>query len=165
MKITEARYDDCARLYDIVGSKPDREPDYFEKQLTEQKAGTRHVFVGVVDEQDVGYCILNWQPKYRPFLRLGIPEIQDLYIIPDFRQRGFAEMLISFCEGKARARAIGRIGIGVGLHSSYGPAQRLYFKLGYGPDGQGINYDRRICEYGEIRPVDDDLCLMLLKDL
>jgi hypothetical protein len=57
------------------------------------------------------------------------------------------------------------MGIGVGMPTSYGPAQRLYVKLGYIPDGNGINYDRQSIAFGEFRPVDDDLCLMMVKAL
>ena len=31
------------------------------------------------------------------------------------------------------------VGIGVGLYEDYGPAQRLYIKRGYIPDGKGGN--------------------------
>lgn len=57
------------------------------------------------------------------------------------------------------------MGIAFGLHSSYGAAQRLYIKLGYIPDGQGATYDRKQIAYGDFKPVDDDLCLMLMKAL
>ncbi len=33
------------------------------------------------------------------------------------------------------------MGISVGLNQSYGPAQRLYVKKGYIPDGAGMCYD------------------------
>ena len=57
------------------------------------------------------------------------------------------------------------MGISVALGASYGPAQRLYATLGYMPDGNGVTYDRMAVGFGEMRPVDDDLCLMMVKDL
>jgi hypothetical protein len=57
------------------------------------------------------------------------------------------------------------MGIGVGLHRAFGAAQRLYIRLGYIPDGNGITYDRLQIAPGEFRPVDDDLCLIMVKEL
>ena len=41
--------------------------------------------------------------------------------------------------------------LGVGLHSGYGSAQRMYVKRGYIPDGSGVWYQDKVCKpYGEI---------------
>jgi len=111
----------------------------------------------------MGYCVLNWVPKYGPFKKLGIPEIQDLNVLPDYRQRGLATKLIAHCEEVARSKGHEEMGIGVGMNRSFGAAQRLYVKLGYVPDGQGINYDRIPLESGKFCPNDDQLCLMMVK--
>lgn len=55
--------------------------------------------------------------------------------------------------------------LGVGLHSGYGSAQRMYVKRGYLPDGSGVWYRDSVCPpYGECRN-DDDLVLYLSKKL
>lgn len=55
--------------------------------------------------------------------------------------------------------------LGVGLHSGYGSAQRMYVKRGYIPDGSGVWYGRSVCEpYGKCCN-DDDLNLYLSKTL
>jgi hypothetical protein len=51
----------------------------------------------------------------------------------------------------------------VGLSADYGAAQRLYHKLGYEPDGNGVTYDRAPVTPGQKYPLDDDLALMLVK--
>ena len=44
-------------------------------------------------------------------------------------------------ESEKRVRLISdKVTLGVGLHSGYGPAQRLYIKRGYIPDGTGVWY-------------------------
>ena len=111
---------------------------------------------------DVGYCMLNWQPRYSLYKKLGIPEIQDLNVVPDARRQGVATALIAVCEKAVEAE---QIGVSVALSSAYGPAQRLYAALGYLPDGYGVTFDREPVLHGELRPVDDDLCLMLVKKL
>ncbi len=146
--------------------RAEREVDYIERSLELQDQGKRVIMLGEEDGAALAaFCILNWEPKYLPYKRLGIPEIQDLNVLPDFRRRGYARQLIAHCEEMARKKGRDTMGIGVGLHSSFGPAQVLYVSLGYIPDGQGINYDRQPVISGDIKPVDDELCLMMVKDL
>ena len=139
--------------------------DYFDQCLELQSQGKREVLILRAGDDDAGYGILNWAPKYALFKKLGLPEIQDLNIIPSYRRNGLASALITYCENLARDKGYTDMGIGFGLHSSYGAAQRLYIKLGYVPDGQGATYDRKQIAFGDFKPVDDDLCLMLMKPL
>ena len=57
------------------------------------------------------------------------------------------------------------VGIGVGLFSDYGAAQRLYILRGYVPDGNGITYQGQFVKYGDEVVVDDDLVLHMVKSL
>lgn len=139
--------------------------EYYITQYEHQREGRRIIVVAWLDRDIAGYCVLNWEPKYAFFSKMGVPEIQDLIVHPDFRRRGIAARLIDYCEALARERGLEYMGIGVGLHRTFGPAQRLYIRLGYLPDGHGVTYDRQQIASGEFRPVDDDLCLMMVKDL
>ena len=56
-------------------------------------------------------------------------------------------------------------GIGVGLHSDYGAAQRFYVLRGYVPDTWGITSHEKRVAYGDVVPVDDHLVLWLIRDL
>lgn len=142
-----------------------KEDGYFERCLAEQEDGKRAVLVGLYAGQIAGFGMLNWNPGYVPFRRLKIPEIQDLNTDPAFRRRGVAGAIISACEELAREKRCDQMGIGVGLYAGYGAAQRLYVRRGYVPDGAGVVYDRQPVRPGEIRPVDDDLNLMMIKAL
>lgn len=117
------------------------------------------------NETEKGYCYLNKKPKYGLYKRFGIWEIQDLHIYPEYREQGLATALIRECEMRAKGAGHTQIGISVGLTPDFGAAQRLYCKLGYLPDGQGITYDRKSLIKGEQITLDDDLCLMMLKTL
>lgn len=55
--------------------------------------------------------------------------------------------------------------LGVGLHSGYGAAQRMYVKRGYIPDGTGVWYGGRVCPQYEDCCNDDDLVLYFSKIL
>ncbi len=113
----------------------------------------------------VGFCILNWCPKYAYFRKANLPEIQDLNVLREYRRQGIGRAIISHCENIVRKKGIGEVGIGVGLDSSFGAAQRLYIKMGYIPDGSGVSYDRIQVAKGEFRPIDENLCLMMTKNL
>ena len=143
----------------------DKEVGYFARQFDYQESGSRAVFIAVLEGQDVGFCILNWTPKYGLFKKLDVPEVQDLNVLYSQRRQGFATQMIYYCEGLARERGKEYMGIGVSVSSGFGPAQRLYTKLGYVPDGNGVSYDRKLTTPGEFRPLDDQLCLMMLKEL
>jgi GNAT superfamily N-acetyltransferase len=82
-----------------------------------------------------------------------------------FRNQGACTAIIRRLEDRARDAGRSLIGIGVGLYPDYGPAQRLYTKLGYRPDGRGIAYAERTLAPGETVRLDDDLVLWLVKPL
>lgn len=166
IEIEQSESQDIPRLYSLITAMGHHKPDgYFERCMTEQAAGKRQLFIAKRDGQDCGYGLLNWQPLYALYKRLEIPEIQDLNVIPAARRGGVASAMIAHCEALARQKGCAQIGISFGLHADYGAAQRLYIKLGYMPDGFGVTYDRQAVMPGEIRPIDDNLALMMIKDL
>ncbi len=71
----------------------------------------------------LGYVIVNWI-LYPPFRRLGIPEIQDLNVIPAARKRGIGDSLVAWCEDHAQKSGKQEMAIS-GLYARYGAAQRL----------------------------------------
>lgn len=157
---------DVRELYRIAAEAGLRqEPGYFERCLVERDEGKRLVLVAERAGEGVGCAQLIWQPVYPPFRKLGIPEIQDLNVVPAARRQGIGAALIDACE--ARARSVGKteIGIGVGLYPAYGAAQRLYARKGYLPDGAGVCHDDVPVRAGEWRAVDDLLTLKMLKIL
>ena len=165
-RIRQAGRQDIEALYGMVDALGfHKEEGYFERCLQEQDEGRRQVFIAHVDGADVGYGMLNWRPQYALYKRLNIPEIQDLNVIPVARRQGVASAIIEHCEALAHGKGCDHIGISVGLYADYGPAQRLYVKQGYLPDGYGVvTCDREPVAASEIRPV-NALCLMMVKDL
>ncbi|MEM1095705.1 MAG: GNAT family N-acetyltransferase [Bacteroidota bacterium] len=143
------------------GNKP---AALYERYLAEQAAGARHIFVAEIGPAFAGYVTLNWHPTYATFQANGIPEIQDLNVMPAFRRRGIGAALIQAAEHTASEQTHS-IGIGVGLYPDYGNAQRLYVRLGYLPDGRGIAYADRTVAPGEHVRVDDSLVLYFTKAL
>ncbi len=148
-------------------NKSYKDKSYWDLCAKRLESGDLSAFVAYHEDAEypVAYGFLNWKPKYRVYEQLGIPEIQDLNVLPDFRRQGIATKLIHTCEESARKKGHTDIGISFGLTREYGHAQRLYISLGFVPDGFGVTYDREYVTHGQLRAVDDDLCLMLVKSL
>ncbi len=160
--VRQAEENDVGLLNELYESIGKNDLGYFKECLADEN---RTIFIASEGKTEGGFCILSWKPKYSLYNRLGIPEIQDINVIPKLRRRGLAGAMIAHCESLARDKKCEHIGISVGLTRDFGPAQILYAKAGFMPDGFGVTYDREPVHHGERRPVDDNLCLMLVKPL
>ncbi|GAB4468044.1 MAG: GNAT family N-acetyltransferase [Armatimonadaceae bacterium] len=136
----------------------------FARYFSEQEAGKRVTLTAFRHGIFCGYINIVWESDYPPFREAGIPEIQDFNVLPEFRCCGIGTRLIEEAEQMVQERSL-VVGIGVGLHSGYGAAQRLYARRGYIPDGRGVAYNDRFPLEGELLPLDDSLVLHLTKSL
>jgi ribosomal protein S18 acetylase RimI-like enzyme len=161
ISLRRATPDDAQTLSDLYVHFAERSPAYFDRCMKEGFP----VFIAGFDGVNAGFAVLNTASRYDLFQRLGIFEIQDLNVIPGMRQRGIASALITACEEEARAQGCDQIGLAVALNQSYGPAQRLYAKHGYVPDGAGAMYDHAAPDAKLRYKLDDELCLMMVKTL
>jgi GNAT superfamily N-acetyltransferase len=136
----------------------------YEQYLAEQQQGIRQCWLALVDGRFAAYVTLHWNPLYSGIAGKGVPEIQDLNVLPSFRRQGIASRLLDRAEQSAASRAA-MVAVSVGLHPGYNVAQRLYARRGYIPDGLGITYEDRFVEAGELVRFDDELMLHLTKSL
>lgn len=134
------------------------------RYAAEQSGGSRACWIATVHAQFAGYITLKWQSAYAALAAKGIPEIQDLNVLPPFRRRGIAGRLLDQAEQAASVRSA-TVGIGVGLHPAYNGAHRLYVERGYIPDELGVTYDNRYVQEGEQVRFDDALVLHFTKAL
>lgn len=137
---------------------------YFETCYQQQEAGELIVLVSHDDTSYFGHLKLVWKSEHKHFRENYIPEIKDLNVIPTLRRQGIATHLITRAEHLASTKCK-VIGISVGLHYWYGPAQRLYAKRGYIPDGQGIYFNNLQVEADDSVIANDELVLRLVKEL
>jgi GNAT superfamily N-acetyltransferase len=148
--------------FDAIGwTKP---VEQYVRYLDEQRSGVRFCWVAHAGGEFAGYVTLRWDPDYPGVAGTGIPEVQDLNVLPHFRRRGIASRLLDVAEAEAAKRS-SVIAIGVGLHPGYNAAQVLYVKRGYIPDGLGVTYNERYVAEGESATFDDNLVLHFLKKL
>jgi GNAT superfamily N-acetyltransferase len=137
----------------------------YEAYLKEQSQGFRSIFIAKSDGKFCGYATIKWESDYPPFKLNHVPEISDLNVLPDFRKKGIATLLIQNCEKTVKDRGHTVVGLGVGMTADYGNAQRLYVRLGYLPDGNGLHYKNKAASYHDIITVDDDLVLYFTREI
>jgi ribosomal protein S18 acetylase RimI-like enzyme len=136
----------------------------YEKYLEEQQQASRDSIIALFDGEFAGYVTIKWSSCYQSFLQNGVAEISDLNVLERYQRNGIGSALVLEAERRISKRAVAA-GIGVGLTPDYGPALRLYWKLGFKPDGLGLTYNNERCQYGSQVRVDDDLVLWLIKSV
>ena len=151
--------------YSFPWSTPEKTKVLWDTYYREQQDNIRTVAVLEKDNEILGYGSLLRKPESPFFADKNIPEINAIWIDEDHRRHGLGSALIEWLEKLASQEGYQQIGIGVGLYEDYGPAQKLYFQLGYIPDGNGITYKGQPTVPGQTYPLDDDLILWLLKAL
>ncbi|OGN55606.1 MAG: hypothetical protein A3D96_07070 [Chlamydiae bacterium RIFCSPHIGHO2_12_FULL_44_59] len=151
--------------YSFPWSTPEKTKVLWDTYYREQQDNIRTVAVLEKDNEILGYGSLLRKPESPFFADKNIPEINAIWIDEDHRRHGLGTALIEWLEKLASQEGYQQIGIGVGLYGDYGPAQKLYFQLGYVPDGNGITYKGRPTVPGQTYPLDDDLILWLMKTL
>ncbi len=114
-----------------------RRQKIYQRYLEEQSKGEREVVVAFLDEDYAGRVTIIWHPEYPLFAENNIPEISDIGVEPDYQRRGIGSMLMDEAEKRIFERS-DVAGIGFGISADYGPAQRMFVKRGYIPDGLGL---------------------------
>ncbi len=137
----------------------------WEGYLSDQENKKRIVRVVELENRVIGIGTLKFLSDYSSFQKNNTPEINDLIVADDKQGRGFGTALINEFEMIARDLKYKTIGLGFGLYKDYGKAQKLYIKMGYIPDGNGITFHNKPVTPGDSYPVDDDLLLWLIKSL
>jgi GNAT superfamily N-acetyltransferase len=111
------------------------------------------------DGRPVGHAHVAWTGTH-----IGVPEVQDVFVLPAERRRGIASRLTAAAEAAARARGFGAISLSVSAAGN-DAARALYAKLGYVDAGvEPVRVSGTIMLRGRPFAVDDTL-LYLTKPL
>lgn len=141
---------------------PGRE-EILTRYFLDQESGEREVLVAEIDGAVAGYVTILPFAKHGPFAEV-YPELSDFNVFEPFRNQGIGNQLLE--EAEKRVKFVSsKVTLGVGLHSGYGPAQRLYSRRGYIPDGSGVWYRNQPLEMNAASQNNDDLVLYLVKEL
>ena len=141
---------------------PSRE-EILARYFLEQECREREVLVAEVGGTLAGYITILPCAKQGPFAEI-YPELSDFNVFEPFQNQGIGNLLME--EAEKRVKLISdKVTLGVGLHSGYGPAQRLYIKRGYIPDGTGVWYQNHQPAMNAVCEDIGELVLYLSKDL
>jgi GNAT superfamily N-acetyltransferase len=81
------------------------------------------------DDRPVGHVHIAWAGTH-----LGVPEIQDVFVLPERRRQGIGAQLTDAAEQEVRARGWKSISLSVSQDGNVA-ARSLYAKLGYADAG------------------------------
>lgn len=105
-------------------------------------------------DEPVGHAHVAWEGGH-----VGVPEIQDMYVLPARRGQGIGAALVEAAERLAVERDYERMSLSV---SEAGEARRLYERLGYGDAGvPPVRVKGTIMIRGEPLEVDDTLVYLV----
>lgn len=141
-----------------------KKAEQYENYYKEQTKGKRVVVVATVNDKVAGYLTILPSVSEGAYANMGIPEICDFNVLQKFQKIGIGNKLMNHAEAYV-AKTHDTITLGVGLHSGYGAAQRIYVKRGYIPHGSGAWYQGKILEQYVPCVNDDDLIIYMSKSL
>ena len=160
-KMQESDIQDLSRGF-ISQGWPGRE-EILDRYFLEQESGEREVLVAEVEGAVAGYITILPSAKHGPFAEV-YPELSDFNVFEPFRNQGVGNQLLEEAEKRVKLVSI-KVSLGVGLHSGYGAAQRLYIKRGYIPDGTGVWYQNHQPAMNAVCEDIGELILYLSKNL
>lgn len=94
-------------------------------RLTEQTGEASTYLVAWDEGVPVGHAHIAWTGTH-----LGVPEIQDVFVLPERRRQGIASQLTRAAEAQARTRGWEPMSLSVSQEGNQS-ARLLYTKLGY----------------------------------
>lgn len=160
-KMQESDIQDLSRGF-ISQGWPGRE-EILTRYFKEQESGEREVLIADLTGVVAGYITILPDAKQGPFAGMA-PELSDFNVFEAFQNQGIGNLLIEEAEKRVKLFS-DKVTLGVGLHSGYGVAQRLYIKRGYIPDGTGVWYQNHQPAMNAVCEDIGELVLYLSKNL
>lgn len=116
---------------------------YLKRHLECQRRQECSALIATYQGKPAGFVFLYYKCKWGGLANCNIPGIVDLKVFEEFRQKKIATALMDKVEEIA-VKHSNKVYLDVCMNSEYGPAQRLYVKRGYVPDGKGVYYEEKV---------------------
>lgn len=162
--IRKMNYNDIPLICKADNDESEGNIAYLKNQLLNQDKHECIALIALYNGNVAGYVFLYYKCRWGALANCGVPGVVDLTVFEKYRQKGIATNLMNVAEDIAK-RHSNKVYLEVCLSSEYGPAQRLYVKRGYIPDGKGVYYESSVCETDAICKNNDELTLCLIKEL
>lgn len=162
--IREMSYDDIPFICKADNDESEKNVAYLKNQLKNQDNHECSALIALYQGKAAGYVFLYYKCRWGGLANCNIPGVVDLIVFEEYRKKGIATNLMNVAEDIAK-RHSDKVYLDVCLYSEYGPAQRLYIKRGYLPDGKGVYYEEKVLETDAICKNNDELTLCLIKEL
>jgi GNAT superfamily N-acetyltransferase len=121
--------------------------------------GQGATFIARCGQEVAGYITIALKARSK-----DMPCIVNFVVFEPYRRLGLGSRLMDTAEAYL-AQGADKVVLWVPIIGRYGPAQRLYAKRGYIPDGDGVVKHGVPVKEGETHRIDEDLLLCLVKDL
>lgn len=157
-------YDDIPLICKADNDKSESNIVYLRNQIENQKKQECSALLALYNGEIAGYVFLYYKCRWGGLANCDLPCVIDLIVFEKYRKNGIATALMDIAEKIAKKHS-NKVYLDVCLNSEYGPAQRLYVKRGYVPNGKGAYYEEKVCETNAICKNDDELTLCLVKEL
>lgn len=162
--ICEMSYDDIPFICKADHDESEKNIAYLKNQLNNQDNQECSALIALYQGKVAGYVFLYYKCRWGGLANCKIPGVVDLIVFEEYRKKGIATNLMNVAEDIAKRHG-DKVYLDVCLCSEYGPAQRLYIKRGYLPDGKGVYYEEKVLEADAICKNNDELTLCLVKEL
>jgi len=135
-------------------------PDYTTKDVAERFRWLAEEVDGIwlllkQDDAIIGWCVVVWSGKQT---HPEYPDMQDLFVRSEHRNRGHGSRLISEIEKMAKNLGYKRLGLAVNPDDNPS-ARRLYERLGYCHDGEAKYLDGVYGSYEDwVIDMEKELC-------
>lgn len=137
--------------------------EIFEDYLQRQHHGELMCLIASFDEKITGYITMVFFSQYPHLNKNNIPEIRDLNILPEYRGKGIANILMEEAENILFIDHP-TVCCRVGVYQECGDIQQLVIRRGYIPDGNGLFNQNGAVHFGDSITVDDDIVFLLIKN-
>lgn len=164
ISVRRMTYADIPAICEAYDHKSDNDAAYLNRQLANQDKQECSALLALYHENVAGYVLLYYRCRWGGLANCNLPSVVDLIVFKDYRQKKIATVLMDVAENIAKKHC-DKVYLDVCLNAEYGPAQRLYTKRGYIPDGKGIYYEGKVCETDADCKNNDELALCLVKNL
>lgn len=157
-------YSDIPVICQSYDNPDENDITYIKRQLANQEKQECIALLALYNENAAGYVLLYYKCRWGGLANCGIPSVVDLIVFKKYRQKKIATVLMDVAEDIAKKHG-NKVYLDVCLNAEYGPAQRLYAKRGYIPDGKGVYYEGKVCKTDADCKNNDELSLCLVKNL